>query len=53
MKKITILLPLALYKGLVKLAKANHRSMQGQVVTLIEEAVKKFISEAKAELKIQ
>jgi len=40
MKKITILLTIDLYQKLRALAKLNNRSMQGQLVTLIEEAVK-------------
>lgn len=42
MKKVTITLPIALYERLVALAKANHRSLQGQLVALIEAAVKQF-----------
>ncbi len=40
MKRLTILLPIDLYLKLKALAKANHRSMQGQVVALIEAAAK-------------
>ncbi len=44
MKKVTIVLSLDLYEKLVTLAKAKHRSLQGQLVALIEDAIKSFQS---------
>lgn len=40
MKRITLVLKIDLYEKLKALAKLNHRSLQGQLVTIVEEAVK-------------
>lgn len=41
-KKVTLVLESELYDKLVALAKSEHRSMQGQLVNVVERAVREW-----------